>query len=150
MTEFSIRERISRVLGEYKSSKRSLANGDSALERKLQRQISGETKSLDASTIAVFLNAYPEISAEWLIRGEGNMYLPEAIHTEQPVQQNADTYCQGSDNFIIQSLLQQLATKDAQIAEKDKQLAAAQAENAKLLDLANVKIIRSKFNDVKL
>ena len=34
----------------------------------------GGTRSLDIITLCNILDAFPDLSAEWLLRGEGNMY----------------------------------------------------------------------------
>lgn len=34
----------------------------------------GGTRALDIITLCNILNAFPDLSAEWLLRGEGNMY----------------------------------------------------------------------------
>lgn len=53
------------------------------VQQTLNRQISGDG-AMPLSTIDKFLSCFPEISAEWLLRGEGEMiksanYMPKSF-----------------------------------------------------------------------
>lgn len=67
-----VRERLISVLKENNASINSLCNGNQALQRKLNRQIK-EGSAITSDTISSILEAFPNVSAEWLIRGKGNM-----------------------------------------------------------------------------
>lgn len=107
MTNFSIKTRILAALKEHKCSLNRLGDGDKALSRKMQRQINEET-DLSAATICIILNRFPDISAEWLLRGTGEMLL------------NTTTTRQRDDNDTATSadvtlLRDQLRRKDREI-----------------------------------
>lgn len=58
------------------------------------------------------LNAYPQVSAEWLIRGHGTPFLPQP----EPEAEPPATTDPVPPPSVLQALVHQLAVKDAQIA----------------------------------
>lgn len=77
-----VRIRINNVLKEYGITENSVAAGDSATQSRLNSQLShGKKISLD--TILRILDACPDVSAEWLLRGEGDMIKKELSASEQ-------------------------------------------------------------------
>lgn len=144
--EQALKQRVIEVVKlEYKTSVNKFAAAIGLRQTTLNEQINGSAK-ISASTILALLAVHTNISAEWLLRGNGNMYImKQDEHEEICRAQLSDP-----NDAIIKNLLEQLSVKDMQIAEKDKQLAAALSENTKLIDLAKVKVVRSKFNDIKL
>lgn len=74
--ESSIRQRIKEVLRAYNSNTNQLAGDDSNFQNRLSRQIN-RTSTISCDTISRVLAAYPEVSAEWLLRGKGNMKLTD-------------------------------------------------------------------------
>lgn len=66
-----IKERIRLVLKEYNTNPTKLSKGDQALQRKFSRQLNDA--EVTYSLIAYILDAFPDVSAEWLIRGQGDM-----------------------------------------------------------------------------
>ena len=71
--ESLIIQRISSILDHNKVTKQNLANEINMNQTTLGRQLKGE-QALSAKLIEGFLSAFPDISAEWLLRGEGEMY----------------------------------------------------------------------------
>lgn len=74
--ENSVRERIMSVIKDGNFSINSLSNGNKTLQRRLNRQIN-EGASITVETISSILETFPNVSAEWLIRGEGDMKKSE-------------------------------------------------------------------------
>lgn len=72
MEEF-IRQRINDVFLSKNISINKFSDGDSALQNRLSRQIN-RGASITAETLYVLLDKFNDISAEWLLRGEGEMY----------------------------------------------------------------------------
>lgn len=70
-TEKELRRRISETKTKFSWSENSLANGDKATQKRLNRQLSHDA-ALTADTLLLILDAF-DISAEWLMRGEGDM-----------------------------------------------------------------------------
>ena len=73
----NIRERIKSVLA-YNGVALSSIAVDSAMQTRLSRQVNAGA-SITYDTIYRFLEVFPELSAEWLLRGKGQMILSETL-----------------------------------------------------------------------
>lgn len=72
----TIRQRIKDVLSAKDSNPTKFSSGDTAMQKRLSRQLnSGATITFE--TISSILDSFPDVSAEWLLRGKGNMYNTE-------------------------------------------------------------------------
>ena len=74
--------RLLDVLRKEKVSLNSLAKRLGFTQSKLYKQLNGEVK-ITGETLEVLAAAFPEVSFDWVIRGEGPMYRtskPEAGH----------------------------------------------------------------------
>ena len=72
----SLRERIKKVLSEHGVTPTGLSKGNSAVQNKLSRQL--REAAVTADTLQLVLNAFPDVSAEWLLRGDrGDMIVNE-------------------------------------------------------------------------
>lgn len=72
----AIRQRIKDVLSAKDSNPTKFSSGDTAMQKRLSRQLnSGATITFE--TISSILDSFPDVSAEWLLRGRGNMYNTE-------------------------------------------------------------------------
>ena len=78
--ESSIRQRIKDVLSFHNSNTNQLAGDDANFQNRLSRQIN-HTSTISCDTISRVLSAYPEVSAEWLLRGKGKMLLTDNMPT---------------------------------------------------------------------
>ena len=123
--ETAVRDRIKQLQKEKKLSENGLAAGDSAAQSRLNRQLShGAGISLD--TILRLLNACPDVSADWLLRGCGDMYAANTNVTGagRVTGKNATVIGQQAGVLSEAFVHDLLNEKDKQIAEKDKQIAA--------------------------
>lgn len=84
--ENAVRQRIISILSEYKTNPTQFANGDSALQKRLSRQLKGGA-AVTCETILGILDKYGDVSAEWLLRGKGEM-TKQATNQETPVSTN--------------------------------------------------------------
>lgn len=75
--ENSIIQRIKSVIEYYDMSVTALSKKIGVVQQTLNRQISGDG-AMSLSTIDKILSCFPEISAEWLMRGEGSMIKGES------------------------------------------------------------------------
>ena len=75
MEEF-VRQRISELLSFHKMNPTQLSKGDSALQVRLSRQLN-QGAAISCKTISFILEKFPNVSAEWLMRGNGEMFLKE-------------------------------------------------------------------------
>lgn len=72
--ENDVRQRIKSVLLEKSITINGLAKGNSSLQRKLQRQLN-EDATITLDIVEYIQEAFPNLSAEWLLRGKGSMYI---------------------------------------------------------------------------
>lgn len=81
-----VRNRINAVLSENGLTQNSVAAGNSAAQKRLNSQLShGSNLTLD--TILRVLDACPDVSAEWLLRGIGDMRtLPDGLDGHEDVE----------------------------------------------------------------
>lgn len=111
----AVRNRINDVLREKGLTENSVAAGVSAVQSRLNSQLSHGGK-ITLDTILRILGACPDVSAEWLLRGTGEMYKSAKITGANSVTgRNATVIGQQtailSENFVRDML-----------AEKDKQI----------------------------
>ena len=111
----AVRNRINDVLREKGLTENSVAAGVSAVQSRLNSQLSHGGK-ITLDTILRILDACPDVSADWLLRGTGEMYKATKITGATSVTgRNATVIGQQtailSENFVRDML-----------AEKDKQI----------------------------
>lgn len=94
--ECSIFQRLTSILEDKQLSVNALSKIIGMSQTTLNTQLKGE-RTLAASVVEKILLSFPEISAEWVMRGTGNMYLDEtkkkvvdvAPILEQPVKEDS-------------------------------------------------------------
>ena len=74
--ESAIKQRIQAVLQRFDSNPTQFAKAFNLNQKTVHNQINANTQ-LSASIILLILEYYPTISAEWLMRGKGEMFLSE-------------------------------------------------------------------------
>lgn len=67
-----IKERIKKVMRDKGTNPFQLSKGSTSIQQKFGRQINGDSM-VTYETIMIILDAFPDVSAEWLMRGEGSM-----------------------------------------------------------------------------
>ena len=72
-----IRKRLKVILLHYNETLNSISS-DSAMQTRFTRQVNGGS-SITCETILRFLEIFPEVSAEWLLRGKGEMILSDNL-----------------------------------------------------------------------
>ena len=73
-----VRGRIRQLQTEKGFIENGLAQGETSAQKRINRQLShGAALTLD--TVLRILMAYPDVSADWLLRGAGEMQKPAAI-----------------------------------------------------------------------
>lgn len=80
----TITQRIKELIDFKEMSINSFSKKINIVQTTLNRQINGDTSSIPVGTIEAILHYFPEISAEWLLRGEGEMmkganYIPKSF-----------------------------------------------------------------------
>lgn len=75
--EDTIRQRIKHILSTKKSNPTKFSSGDTAMQKRLSRQLNGGA-AITFETISNILSSFPDISAEWLLRGKEPMFNTES------------------------------------------------------------------------
>ena len=128
--EDAIRQRIKHLLKENRISINKLAGGQSTLQTRLNYQLNGSgTISID--TIEVILMKFPQLSAEWLLRGEGSMFRMPTIIEGGVANGDGATNQYNSKDTIGMFI--------AEIAEQRKMTQSVIQQNATLLSLLSKK-----------
>lgn len=88
--ESAIKQRIQAVLQRFDSNPTQFAKAYNLNQKTVHNQINADTQ-LSASIILLILEYYPTISAEWLLRGKGEMFLSEkSEETASPEEKNEE------------------------------------------------------------
>lgn len=81
ITEIQVKERIRTVLLSKGLNPTQLSKIFNVNQKTLNSQINGDT-TLSVSTILLIIKAIPDVSTEWILRGEGKMLLDYAATPE--------------------------------------------------------------------
>lgn len=73
-----LRERIKKVLKDHGTTANGISDGDSAVQNRLSRQL--REAAVTADTIQLVLRKFPDVSAEWLLRGTNVSEVQEELH----------------------------------------------------------------------
>lgn len=112
--EKRIKERAKQALKELDISVASVAKFRGLSDRTLLDQINGSSK-IGAATLEALLAYRPDLSAEWLLRGEGEMLISSVVPTEgQPREHRENT--------------DQIVDANKKVLEQIQELVAAQKE----------------------
>lgn len=114
--EEAVRARIEALQNEKGFTENGLAGGDTPTQKRLNRQLShGAAITLD--TLLRILEAFPDISAEWLLRGSGDMYAQHGgVTGANKVTGRNATVIGSQSNELSEGFVRDL------LAEKDKQI----------------------------
>ena len=123
--EEQVKERTARAMKELGISVNALANFRHLTRSTVNDQINGNSK-IGTSTIEALLAYCPTLSAEWLLRGTGDMLL-----TNKPTEININDM--GHHNTNIGSGTQTITTSN--LAELKQQIAELKADKEKLYQL---------------
>lgn len=110
-------ERLQEILKYSKLSVRALAIKCSLKQQTLDKQLKG-LRGISLDTMMGILYAYPEISAEWLMRGEGAMLIPD--HTNSAEQERINKLV--DTITTLQDAINQKNDAIASLSERVKQL----------------------------
>lgn len=114
--ESSIRQRIKDILNHFNSNTNRLAGDDANFQNRLSRQIN-QGAAISCDTVSRVLIAFPDVSAEWLLRGKGEMLLSDNL---PPIEGNE------SDREL--DLHAELARKTAELEEYKIQVLKLEAQ----------------------
>lgn len=122
-TENDVRNRISAVFAEFGETQNKLAGCDSATQKRLNRQLSDNGAAITVDTLLLILNKHNDVSAEWLLRGTGDMrILPGGMDAPEDVEiANLET--------TIETLSKMVAKYKARIDELETTYLTEQKRN---------------------
>ena len=129
-----VKERVNELLISQSLSVRKLSEQIGVQQKTLNNQVSvSNPASLTLETILLILERFPNVSTEWLLRGNGSMFLDEKESSSNsdttPAKRTSDYRIKVIEREDIQSNDKYL---DALIEEKNKRIADL-IEDKKLL-----------------
>lgn len=95
--EVSVFQRIMLILEDKQVSVNALSKLIEMSQTTLNTQLKGE-RALSANVVAKVLSVFPDVSAEWLMRGVGTMYIKEDIGYSSSMV--AEAPCHDEPNVI--------------------------------------------------
>lgn len=119
--EMLIKQRIVCLL-HHKQANITKISADDSERIKLGRQINGANKIVSVQTLQKLLSMFPDVSAEWLVMGRGEMIRQDAVtHNELHQASNNHGTIQIGNHNSINSDTEALKARIAEL-ENDKQL----------------------------
>lgn len=112
MDEKEVKMRLRTALDAYSENPTSLAKKFGVNQKTLNNQINSDT-TVSLSTILLVADALPDVSAEWLLRGTGDMVMKSqgAVNSH-----NVNSKVNSDNNSLPESFVRDM------LAEKDKQI----------------------------
>lgn len=107
MEDVKIRVRL--LLKERGVTVNYLANLHGVVQKTLHNQIN-DNASMSVSTILLILEQFPDVSAEWLLRGNGSMVIGDE-------RKQAQSDVCGDKDMLIESLRERIAEQSNYIAD---------------------------------
>ena len=89
--EKTVKQRVQAVLQKFGSNPTQLAKMYNLNQKTVHNQINDNTQ-LSVSIILLILKTYPDISAEWLLRGTGSMIVSEKTEFADKLSDDAGSY----------------------------------------------------------
>lgn len=116
------RKRLKEVLAYYSVSENSLAYGDSATQKRLNRQLRDAVITLD--TLLLVLDRFPDVSAEWLMRGTGTMLNAPVDNHSHHISGgiNGNVNSNIGDGQTLEGMVQIIQDMQKQIRDKDARI----------------------------
>lgn len=96
----TITQRIKELIDFKGMSINSFSKKINIVQTTLNRQINGDTSSIPVDTIEAILHYFPEISAEWLLRGEGDMLNQKSKDLQEEKQKVEMTFYVDENGFL--------------------------------------------------
>lgn len=132
-----VRDRIVTTLEEKGVTQNSVAAGDAPAQKRLNNQLS-HGSALTVDSLLRVITACPDVSAEWLLRGEGNKYktdVPRDTDTEEVADLRAELTRVHAERDEYKQIIEELKQRAQQWPKTDEYkqtIAELQAEAADL------------------
>lgn len=108
MIEKKVYERIQRMLKNKRISGNELAKIIGISSTSVYNYLSGEVRA-PLSFVSMILESFPDLSAEWLLRGEGEMLLPPKKSTYLEMAEKLHAPLLASEPSSLTAQVEQLA-----------------------------------------
>lgn len=113
-----MKDRIKQVVEHYNLSTRAFALRCGLKQNTLNNQVNG-VYAITLSTVEAVLNTFPEVSADWLLQGKGEMLLSDSKESER-IEKMTDTIAVLTDSIVEKN--KTIENLKARIAEIERQL----------------------------
>lgn len=100
--EITVLQRVNYVIDNFGKNKNYFANEIGMSSTTVWRQLKGE-QALSSKLIEGVLTAYSEVSAEWLLRGTGDIRLEKETDIAETQNNKADSVFVGYYNMVYPS-----------------------------------------------
>lgn len=120
-----IRQRIIAIFQEKRTNPTRFSGEDKAMQKRLSRQLNGGS-SITAETILGILDAFPDVSAEWLLRGKGEMLVASSEAQKKEVT---------PEGYFYEVLVEFMRTVNKKLINIDKN---TETSTSKLSDIAKI------------
>ena len=110
----TVLQRVNCVVEDFSKTKNYFANEIGMSSTTTWRQLKGE-QALSAKLIEGLLLAYPNVSAEWLLRGKGNMLLEDGSESFAKPQNETSQQKPSQDDGIWQAKYEELEKRYDQL-----------------------------------
>lgn len=125
----AVSRRVKKLISALGMSERGISEVINVSNRTLNSSLKSE-RGLSLSIILPILSEFPDVSAEWLMRGNGEMFLNDdekgkIVINNSNVKQSGNGNAIGTNNnnsVGTEALIAQLAKKDEMLAEKDRRI----------------------------
>lgn len=138
--EEAVRKRLNRLVKESGMSETAFAESVNVVQVTLNRQLSGK-RSISSDTILSVLQNQKDLSAEWLLRGEGAMYKttelpPVDISSEESIEHSAEIARLVREKNELIEKIEDLQAKCAKLEELTDELSKENIAIAAQRDMA--------------
>ena len=106
-------QRVKMYIDDKQISLNALAKKLNMNQSTVLRQVKGE-QTMSSNLVETFLKAYPDVSAEWLLRGKGNMLLEDTDGFAKPQNETSQQKL-SQDDGIWQAKYEELEKRYDQL-----------------------------------
>ena len=137
--EILLKDRIRHLLNLKKVTFGMLADGNETLRTRYGRQVNNVDTSVPYTTIHKLLNMFPDISADWLVMGEGSMRKADCLAPKVYNHNQVTNSTAGGDinvgvrHVAVPQSIDEIQVKDMQSTIAAQQQRISELENDKQL-----------------
>lgn len=131
--EILLKDRIRHLLNLKKVNFGMLADGNETLRARYGRQVNNADTSVPYTTIHLLLSMFPDISADWLIMGEGSMRKADCLAPNVYKNHQVTNSTAGGDiNMGVRTVAVPQTSDEIQVKDMQSTIAAQQKRISEL------------------